>query len=125
MAVPSPLRPVAGVSLDALAEDPSRTRNLPPDMARDLLARVMALSPLLLVAALRGHEHGPVEPDAGAATQTADEWLTAEEAAPLVKQSRGWLVRHHRALPFARKISPKTIRFSRTGALRWMETRPR
>jgi hypothetical protein len=114
-----PLRPVAGVSLDALAEDPSRTRNLPPDMARDLLVRVMALSSLLLVAALR--ENGHPEPE----TAGPSDWLTADEAAGLLKMPRTWLIRRHRDLPFARKVSRKTIRFSRTGALRWLETRRR
>ena len=63
MATPSALRPAEGVSLDTLAQDPGRVRDLPPDVAQDLLARVMALSPLLLVAALR--EDGPPEPEVG------------------------------------------------------------
>ena len=33
MLVPSPLRPVAGVSLDALAEDPARAAGLPAEIA--------------------------------------------------------------------------------------------
>jgi hypothetical protein len=42
-----------------------------------------------------------------------------------LKKPRHWLVRHHQELPFARKVSRKTILFNRLGALRWLETRPR
>ena len=62
---------------------------------------------------------------AQAATEAANDWLTADEAACLLKKPRQWLIRHHRELPFARKVSRKTILFSRAGALRWVETRPR
>jgi hypothetical protein len=61
----------------------------------------------------------------GVSTEAADDWLTPDQATNLLKKPRQWLIRHHRELPFARKVSRKTILFNRTGAVRWLETRPR
>jgi hypothetical protein len=46
-----------------------------------------------------------------------DEWLTAEQAAPLLNVEAQYLYRHWRKLPFAKKFSPKCLRFSRRGIL--------
>ena len=34
-----------------------------------------------------------------------------------------WLYRHAKTMPFSRKLSPKVLRFSRAGLLRWLATR--
>ena len=52
-----------------------------------------------------------------------DDLLTPEEAAAALRVSRRWLYRHAKQLPFARKLSPKVLRFSRSGMARWMATK--
>jgi predicted DNA-binding transcriptional regulator AlpA len=50
-------------------------------------------------------------------------YLKPEEAARALGVSVRWLYRHHRQLPFARKLSRKTLRFSESGLRRWQATR--
>ena len=46
-------------------------------------------------------------------------WLTAVEAAALLRVNPRWLYRHHKKLPFARQLSRKCLRFSEAGLRRW------
>lgn len=46
-----------------------------------------------------------------------DEWLTAKQAAPMLNVVPQYLYRHWRKLRFAKKLSPKCLRFSRRGIL--------
>jgi len=55
--------------------------------------------------------------DFATAVSGSDEWLTAEQSAPLLHVAPQYLYRHWRKLPFARKFSPKCLRFSRRGIL--------
>ena len=50
-------------------------------------------------------------------------YLKPEEAARVLGVSVRWLYSHHRQLPFARKLSRKTLRFSESGLRRWQATR--
>jgi hypothetical protein len=109
------------VSLDTLAEDPARAASLPAEVKRGV---VLQCATIIGACAAGGPDPEGVTP-AQAASEAANDWLTADEAACLLKKPRQWLIRHHRALPFARKVSRKTILFSRASALRWVETRPR
>lgn len=109
------------VSLDEVERNLTSAAGLPAEVKRRVTLRCAAL----ISACAAG---GPDPVDArpvGVSTEATDDWLTPDQATHLLKKPRRWLVRHHRELPFARKISHKTILFSRTGALRWMETRPR
>jgi hypothetical protein len=109
------------VSLNALRADPAKVDNLPVDMAADLTIEIAGLLERLRLRALaaRGGAHPSLE------ARTEDDLLTAEEAAPLLKTTPTWLLRHHKTLPFARKLSPKMVRFSKRGLLHWAETRGR
>ena len=49
--------------------------------------------------------------------------LKIDEAAAILRLSPRWLYRHAKSLPFSRKLSPKVLRFSRAGLLRWLATR--
>lgn len=53
----------------------------------------------------------------------SDRLLTAEETAPLLGTTPRWLYRHHRQLPFARRLSRKCLRFSEAGIRKWMATK--
>jgi len=64
-------------------------------------------------------------PDPGPRRE-ADErcaYLRPEEAARVLGVPVRWLYRHHRQLPFARKLSRKVLRFSEPGLRRWLAAR--
>lgn len=101
-------------TLDQLAADPARAGDLPPEVARDLLVRVVGLQTVLLARALstpagwNGQPEGP-----------GDRLLTPDEAARLLGVTPAWLYRHASRLPFARKLSRKCLRFSEAGLRKW------
>jgi len=49
-----------------------------------------------------------------------DELLSVKEAAKRLGVSADWLYRRADALPFARRLSPRALRFSSRGITRWM-----
>jgi predicted DNA-binding transcriptional regulator AlpA len=60
-----------------------------------------------------------LEASPGAAT-SPDRLLTAKEAAERLAVRPGWLYRHASALPFARRIGSRVLRFSEQGLVRWL-----
>jgi excisionase family DNA binding protein len=66
-----------------------------------------------IAAALANGDHGS-EPD---------RLLTPEEAAKLMNVNEAWLYRHAKQLPFAKKLSRKSLRFNEAGLRRWMAAR--
>lgn len=70
--------------------------------------------------------HAPsAQPVAAPAEEPAREvhLLKPGEAASRMGVSVRWLYRHHAELPFARKLSRKTLRFSEPGLRRWLAAR--
>ena len=65
----------------------------------------------------------PNLPDKPTVESHADRLLTVEEAAGVLAVERTWLYRHADTLPFTRKLSPGTLRFSSNGLQRWMASR--
>jgi excisionase family DNA binding protein len=61
--------------------------------------------------------------DAMKAAGNGDELLDPEEAAKLLKVSTEYLYHQHKKLPFARKLGPRLLRFSRQGLLKWIESK--
>jgi predicted DNA-binding transcriptional regulator AlpA len=120
-----------------LAEGAAEGRKASPAAdPRDLLASVAsvpleAIPALLgnleqLKAALWARLNEPRSTQSGVSRGEADEshfYLKPEEAARVLGVSVRWLYRHHRQLPFARKLSRKTLRFSESGLRRWQATR--
>jgi len=120
-----------------LAEGATEGRKASPAAdPRDLLASVAsvpleAIPALLgnleqLKAALWARLNEPRSTQSGVSRGEADEshfYLKPEEAARVLGVSVRWLYRHHRQLPFARKLSRKTLRFSESGLRRWQATR--
>jgi predicted DNA-binding transcriptional regulator AlpA len=120
------------VSLDALLADPRTVvGQMSPDQAAALLGRLASVQALLeACVATRAVATGAEQPSSPAAgpSAPASAWseadlLTAKEAAALLRVSRRWFYRHAPTLPFARKLSPKVLRFSRSGLTRWLATR--
>lgn len=52
-----------------------------------------------------------------------DHLLTVDEAAGVLAVERTWLYRHAGKLPFTRKLSAGTLRFSSNGLHRWLASR--
>ncbi len=52
-----------------------------------------------------------------------DHLLDVEETAKLLCVEEDWLYRHHKKLPFARKLGPKMLRFSYQGLQKYLSTR--
>ena len=56
-------------------------------------------------------------------TPTEDQLLTVDEAAKILGVDRTWLYRHADTLPFTRRLTAGTLRFSSAGLQRWVATR--
>ncbi len=52
-----------------------------------------------------------------------DHLLDVEETAKLLCVEEDWLYRHHKKLPFTRKLGPKMLRFSYQGIQKYLATR--
>jgi len=53
----------------------------------------------------------------------SDANLTIEEAAALIRRSKKWIYRHRAALPFLRKLGPRSYVCSRVGLEKWLGRR--
>lgn len=63
-----------------------------------------------------GEEEASAEPE-------QDQMLKVGEAAQILGVTPRWLYDHCKDLPFARKLAPRTLRFSERGLYRWLERR--
>ncbi len=52
-----------------------------------------------------------------------DRLLDVEETSKLLCVEEDWLYRHHKKLPFARKLGPKMLRFSYRGIQKFLANR--
>jgi predicted DNA-binding transcriptional regulator AlpA len=105
--------------LEALLADPSRATQVPPEEAVALLVQIAALQVALLTAVSRSPTPVQREPE----RPEPDRMLKVEEVMALTGLSRRWLYRNAKNLPFARRLSRKQLRFSRSGLTRWLATR--
>jgi hypothetical protein len=94
-------------TLDQLAADPARTRDLPSEVARDLLVRLVGLQTVLLARALNAPAGGNGQPEG-----QEDRLLTVDEASRRLSVSKDWLYRNAKKMPFAVRPTPGTLRFS-------------
>jgi len=105
-------------TLDELAADPARVRDLPPEAARDLLLRVVGLQTTLLAQAFSPSASGDGQPEAPA----EDRLLAVKEAAGKLGVSTDWLYRRATNLPFTVRLG-RQLRFSERGVERWIRQR--
>ncbi len=108
-------------TLDQLAADPARVKDLPPEVAGDLLPGVAALHAALQVQAFgpAAWAQGNGQPEAPAPQE--DRWLTPREAADLLGLTVEELTRR-RNLP-RKKLGHRTVRYSLSALKRYMATR--
>jgi predicted DNA-binding transcriptional regulator AlpA len=96
--------------------------------AADIIAAIASLddaevSAVLAAIAARLAKPRPLpEPPQNGAE--ADETLTLEEAAARIRRSKKWLYRHREALPFVRKLGPRSYVVSKQKLESWLARRP-
>jgi len=90
-----------------------------PDALPEILGELERVKARLWIRMLRGTPskeiHKPLPPE--------DRLLTPVEAARIMNTSKTWLYRHSKKLPFTRKLSRKSLRFSENGLRKWMEAK--
>jgi predicted DNA-binding transcriptional regulator AlpA len=52
-----------------------------------------------------------------------DDLITAEEACSILRMKKTWLYGHAKSLPFVRRISARSVRFSKRGIFAWLAKR--
>lgn len=107
-------------TLAELADDPSRLESLTDDELADVVAD---LERLRARAWTRLHRTDAENGDTSEAAPE-DRMLDVDEAAEMLSVEPRWLYDRSDDLPFARKLAPRTLRFSERGIYRWLETRP-
>ncbi|SRR5258708_2592331 len=109
--------------LFALLETPERASEVPVEQIPALVAEVAseqaALSAIqgVLTARLL------VTPPAHDSATDADRLLTAEEVAHRLGVTKRWVQRRAKRLPFSRRISARSVRYSEAGLKRWLRSR--
>ena len=99
----------------------ARARNTRLDAIPGLLGEIEAIRAVLWTRLQRPVSQ-PAEP-AEEVSAGDPNLLNPKEASRLMGVTVRWLYRHHRDLPFARKLSRKTLRFSEPGLRRWLSAR--
>jgi excisionase family DNA binding protein len=108
--------------LGTLAADPARIADVAAADLPALIGEAEALRARLW-ARLQATSAQPTTPAPAVNGNGADRLLTVDEAADRLGVSRRWVYRHVKALPFVRRLSGGTLRFSEKGLTRWQETR--
>lgn len=109
--------------LFALLEMPEQAAEVPLEQIPALVAEVASEQAAL--SAIQGVLTArllvtPAVHDSGS---DGDRLLTAEEVAHLLGVTKRWVQRRARRLPFARRISGRSVRYSEAGLKRWMTNR--
>ena len=92
-------------SLNDIASNPSKTENLSPKQAQEMLYSICGLIPILSARASQ---------QSGADSQPDKEQLiTVKQAAEILKMSEDWIYRNKGILPYIVKIG-RSIRINRT-----------
>jgi excisionase family DNA binding protein len=101
--------------LAALAADPQRVADLRPDAIPDLVGELEALRARLWVRL----QAPPAAPAAESNGADPDTLLTAQQAADRLGVSKRWMYAHADTLPFTKRLTGGTVRFSSRGLDRW------
>ena len=101
--------------LRALHADPSKLGALTAEQERDLVVGLRTVASGTTPVTLSTGKPAPA--------WSEGDLMTVDEAAAMLRVSKRWLYRHAPTLPFARKLSPKVLRFSRAGIIRWLAVR--
>jgi predicted DNA-binding transcriptional regulator AlpA len=108
--------------LATLAADPDRIANVLADDLPELIGQAEALRARLF-ARLVSTATAPAERARTERTNGPDRLLTAKEAAARLGVNQRWMYAKADSLPFTRRLSAGTLRFSERGLDRWRESR--
>jgi hypothetical protein len=115
---PAP-RSLTGVpTIGDLLKAPQLANTLPRAVLADLYRQVAPLEAHIR-AALAGRETALPEP-----MDSAEDWISLDEAAALVRRPRGWLLRRHPRPVWLKQVGRKTFVVSHRGFMRWLDSRP-
>jgi predicted DNA-binding transcriptional regulator AlpA len=106
-----------------MLESPERITSVPRQAIPAILGELEALRVGLLARLLTQPTTATSPSDPGEKSATPDRLLRPAEAAALLGVTTRWLHRHHRTLPFARKLSHRALRFDEAGLHRWLAHR--
>jgi predicted DNA-binding transcriptional regulator AlpA len=111
------------VSVAALVANPTRTSEVPVHQIPALVAELASEQATLcaLQGALTTRLLASTAAEA-ASHKSDDRLLTVDEVASTLGVNRRWVQRRAKRLPFARRISEHSIRYSEAGLKRWMAT---
>ena len=109
--------------LATLLADPERITSIKPESIPALIGEVESLKAKLWAqlqaSAVPAHPIPTPSQNGG----DKDRLLTANEAADQLNVSRRWIYRKADTLPFTRRLSGGTLRFSSAGLTRWQASR--
>ncbi len=96
-------------SLDELAADPAKTRELPLHVVEELQVKCVTIMSMLMARQLvaRATQATP--------TELPDTLLDANAAATRLGVSQDWVYRHAPKLPFTVRVGHRSVRFSSKG----------
>jgi hypothetical protein len=101
--------------LQDLIADPSTVKDLPLEAVPVLRGELAKLDTLLLARLLSTVDRQVRREE----SMIEEKLLTAEQAALILGVTPRWLYGHAKKLPFARRLSPKVLRFSESGLRKW------
>jgi hypothetical protein len=107
-------------TLDLIVADPRTAANLPRETLNELLAEI-AVAQSTLVARLLALDGTAAKVETPAPAD--DDWISADEAAAIIKHRRRWIYDNKDKLPFVSKVSHKVLLCSKAGILKWLQAR--
>lgn len=107
-------------TLDEISRTLSSAASLPRGARGELIARCAAIIAALSAPLLTSEPPTEVNGQDAAAEEV---WLSADEAAAILHKPRRWLFRNSRRLPFVRRVSRKTLVYSKARLERWLAIR--
>lgn len=108
-------------TLATLLADPERASSLPRGELPEILGQLERLRAALWATLATPPANGSVAQPEAAGDQ--DELLNVPELAEVLHVDERWVYRRADSLPFTKRLSDRTLRFSRRGLERWLAAR--
>jgi predicted DNA-binding transcriptional regulator AlpA len=106
-----------------LLADPDRLADVPLELVPALIGETATLQARLWARLQAGTAPGPVPAAGKSGAADPDRLLTVKEAGKLLGVADRWMYRHADRLPFTRRLTEGTLRFSLRGLERGQATR--
>jgi len=111
------------LAIHELLDTPDRVAEIPYAQIPRVLGELEGLRVALLAQLITHSVAATLAAEPDEKSQPTDRLLKPAEAAALLKVTPRWLYRHHRSLPFTRKLSRRLLRFDEVGLHRWLAHR--